>query len=86
MGTEAAIFFNTSADVLSGVYLQMLCLLFRLQLLMLMWDKKEAEKVAVEASDVLTQLKQSTSSASAGHVALLQLHFMVLQVSEHTAH
>lgn len=58
----------------------MLCLMFRLQLIMLMWDKPEAEQVIQEASEVLQQLQQPGSCAEPGYAALLKLNFTILQV------
>jgi hypothetical protein len=59
---------------------QMLCEMFKLQVIMLSWDRKEAEAAVGAAAAVLQQLEQPGSAAAPAFVALLKLQFTMLQV------
>jgi hypothetical protein len=58
----------------------MLCVMFKLQVIMLSWDRKEAEGAVGAAALLLQQLEQPGSDASPAFVALLKLQFTMLQV------
>uniref|UniRef100_A0A383VZC9 Cohesin loading complex subunit SCC4 homolog n=1 Tax=Tetradesmus obliquus TaxID=3088 RepID=A0A383VZC9_TETOB len=59
---------------------QLLCIMFKLQVIMLSWDRKEAEQAVGAAAAVLQQLEQQGGAASPAFVALLKLQFTMLQV------
>lgn len=59
---------------------QLLCIMFKLQVIMLSWDRKEAEQAVGAAAAVLQQLEQQGGPASPAFVALLKLQFTMLQV------
>jgi hypothetical protein len=59
---------------------QMLCVMFKLQVIMLSWDRKEAEAAVGAAAALLQQLEQPGTAASPAFVALLKLQFTMLQV------
>lgn len=60
--------------------------MFRLQLIMLTWDKSEVDQVIQEAVEVLQQLQQPGAAAPPGDVAVLKLNFTILQVSLDCGH
>lgn len=61
-------------------WLQLLCMMFKLQLIMLTWDRKEAEQAVAAAAALLKQLEQPGGSTAPSFVAMLKLQFTVLQV------
>jgi hypothetical protein len=54
--------------------------MFKLQVIMLSWDRKEAEQAVGAAAAVLQALEQQGAAASPAYVALLKLQFTMLQV------
>lgn len=61
---------------------QLLCLLFQLQLALMLWDRRQAEQHVAAASEALARLEQQHANAPQLPSALVQLklHFTLLQV------
>ncbi|KAF6255054.1 cohesin loading factor [Scenedesmus sp. NREL 46B-D3] len=59
---------------------QLLCVMFKLQVIMLSWDTREAEQAVGTAAAVLQQLEQQAAPASPAFPAMLKLQFTMLQV------
>jgi inosine-uridine nucleoside N-ribohydrolase len=59
--------------------------MFKLQVIMLSWDRKEAEQAVSAAAAVMQQLEQQGGPVSPAFVAMLKLQFTMLQVRQHSS-